>query len=115
MVRNVEVILEDILRSIDWIGNDIGGVNQQQFLDDRPTRQVVERNLEIISEASRRIPADMKDGYFQIPWQDIASIGNILRHDYHDIRPMIIWKIVQNDLPALRLAIIALLAGQRRS
>lgn len=114
MERNVEVILEDILQSTDWILGDVDGVTEAQFFVDRPTRQAVERNFEIISEASRRVPQDFKDHYVQIPWRDIAAIGNILRHQYHDVRPRVLWRIVQYDLPALRTAVQAMLDGLKR-
>jgi len=44
----------------------------------------------------------------EIPWRDVATIGNILRHEYHSIASRIIWDVVQKDLPALKAAIEAL-------
>jgi len=46
----------------------------------------------------------------QIPWQKIAGIGNVLRHDYRDVAPEIIWNVVQNDLATLESALRAILA-----
>lgn len=102
MARDIAIILDEILQSISWIQADTSGVDVRTFLSDRKLRQLVERNIEIISEASRRIPDDLKTEFPQMPWRQIADIGNMLRHSYHDIRPTIIWDVVTKDLPALR-------------
>ncbi|MBV6341910.1 HepT-like ribonuclease domain-containing protein, partial [Candidatus Magnetobacterium casense] len=57
---------------------------------------------EIISETSRHLTDDMKGRHPKIPWQQVAGIGNILRHDYGNISAPIIWKLVRDDLPHLR-------------
>ena len=65
----------------------------------------VTRCLEIISEASRRLPDDLKARHPQIPWRDIAGAGNIYRHDYEDVQAKIIWRTVQGSLDALLAAV----------
>ena len=72
---------------------------------DRMLRDAIERNIERISEASRRLPDDLKAGYPTIPWRDIAGIGNVLRHGYDAVAPSEIWDIVTNDLAPLRAAV----------
>jgi uncharacterized protein with HEPN domain len=72
---------------------DTAGVDFDGFVADRRVRQLVERNLEIISEASRRIPDDLKAAEEDVPWREIAGIGNVLRHDYGEVRPEILWEI----------------------
>jgi uncharacterized protein with HEPN domain len=66
--------------------------------------------LLIISEAVRHIPQSDRDDHPQIPWRDIASVGNILRHGYDIIDPQRIWAVVELDLPALKTAIENILA-----
>jgi uncharacterized protein with HEPN domain len=61
----------------------------------------VERGIEIISEASRRLPEDLKARHPEIPWPKVAGIGNVLRHDYEDVAAPVMWKLVHDDLPAL--------------
>ena len=65
----------------------------------------VTRCFEIISEASRRLPDDLKARHPQIPWRDIAGAGNIYRHDYEDVQAKIIWRTVQGSLDALLAAV----------
>ena len=61
-----------------------------------------ERLLEIVCEASRRLPGKLKQSDSTIDWQRMIDFGNVLRHAYHAIRVDIVWDIVQNDLPALK-------------
>ena len=62
----------------------------------------VTRCLEIISEASRRLPDDLKARHLSIAWRDMAGAGNIYRHDYEDVAAEHVWDAVQIDLPPLR-------------
>jgi uncharacterized protein with HEPN domain len=71
----------------------------------------VEREIEVISEASRRIPEGLKAKEQTILWQDIAGIGNVLRHDYRMVSDPIVWNVVVAHLPPLERAIRRMLAG----
>ena len=71
-------------------------------------RFAVERGVEIISGASRRIPDDLKARHGHIPWREIAGIGNVLRHDYERIDDRELWRVLTRDLP-LKAAVEAML------
>ena len=71
--------------------------------------RTVERSIEIISEASRHIPQGLKDQYPDIPWQQIAGIGNVLRHDYEIIDDHITWDVAKAHFPRLRAVIVDML------
>jgi len=71
----------------------------------------VERCIEIVSEASRRLPPDLKDRHPAIPWQKIAGIGNVLRHDYDVVNDATIWHTATIDLLPLKAAVATLLRG----
>lgn len=100
--------LADILDEIDWVEGVCRGVDFAAWSADRTRRYAVERSIEIISEASRRISDEDKALHPEIPWRAIAGIGNVLRHDYHATAPRIVWEAVMRDLPRLRAAIAAL-------
>jgi len=76
-----------------------------------PANEAMERFVERISEASRRVDPALKLLEPAIPWANIAGIGNILRHDYNRVDRMILWNIATRDLPVLEQAVERLLAG----
>jgi uncharacterized protein with HEPN domain len=94
--------LRHVLDAINDINHILEGKNRDEFVADRILRAATERLLEIISEASRRIPEDIKVREASIPWQRVADLGNLLRHAYHDTNPDIIWRIAKNDLAPLQ-------------
>ena len=73
-------------------------------------RAIVERCLEVISEASRSLSDASKARYPEIDWRGIADIGNVLRHAYDRVAPRVISDILRNDLDPLRHAVTEMLA-----
>jgi uncharacterized protein with HEPN domain len=98
--RSVAPRLADIVEAIEHIRSVLKGVALEDFESDWQKRWLVERGLEIISEASRHLPDDIKLRHSEIPWQKVAGIGNVLRHNYERIAPDVLWKLVQDDMPA---------------
>jgi len=72
------------------------------FTADQKTVYAVVRALEIISEASRRLPAELKDRYPKIDWIAVAAAGNLYRHEYDVVDPALIWHTLTHDLETLR-------------
>lgn len=105
MSKNPTLYVDQILEAITNIYADINGKDLQSFRADRRTRQLVERNLEVLSEASRRLPNELKQRESDIPWRNIAGIGNVLRHDYYKSNPEILWEICRKDLKNLQNAV----------
>jgi uncharacterized protein with HEPN domain len=105
--------LEDILGAIREIEGFASGRTLQDYLDQGWLRFATQRGIEIISEASRRIPTDLKAEHAEIPWTDIAGIGNILRHGYDSLDHGVIWGVVENNLPPLKAAVEAMLRKAR--
>lgn len=93
--------LGDILEAIELIEAEIAGVSLAAFAADKRKRWLVERALEIISEASRRLPDEVKGRHENIPWRKVAGIGNVLRHEYEHVAYDVLWRVVVDDLPAL--------------
>ncbi len=97
--------LRDIAHHIDLAIRFTAGFDYQAFVDDPRTVYAVTRCLEIISEASRRLPDDLKARHPSIAWKDMAGAGNIYRHDYEGVAAQHVWDAVQIDLPPLRVVI----------
>jgi uncharacterized protein with HEPN domain len=93
--------LTDIIEAIELIRNEMAGVTLNAFEPDRRKRWLVERGIEIISEASRYLPDALKARHVSIPWPKVAGIGNVLRHDYEHVAHDVLWHVVRDDLPLL--------------
>jgi uncharacterized protein with HEPN domain len=91
----------------------VADLNYEEFRDDTRTIYAVTRCLEIISEASRRLPEDLKARHPSIAWKDMAGAGNVYRHDYEDVAAKLIWDTVQVALPPLRIVVAAEIVSSR--
>lgn len=76
-------------------------MSREQFLADEKTVDAVARNLEIIGEAVRWLPDDLKRRHHEIPWDQIAGLRNRIVHDYFGLDLEIIWQVLQTSLPEL--------------
>jgi uncharacterized protein with HEPN domain len=92
----------------------ISGKTFADFQADWTLRFIVQRGIEIISEATRRLPADILQTRPEIRWRSIGGIGNVLRHEYHTISDKIIWDVVALELPTLKVAVEAIDAALDR-
>jgi uncharacterized protein with HEPN domain len=98
--------LTDIRDNILLARGFVVGLSLEAFRKNQLVFYAVTRCLEIISEASRRLPEEMKARHPQIPWADIAGAGNIYRHDYDELLHELIWGTVHNRLSDL-LSVVA--------
>ena len=74
----------------------------EKFDGHRKTVYAVVRALEIVSEATRRLPAELKERHPEIDWTAVAAAGNVYRHEYDGVDERLIWHTVRHDLAALR-------------
>ena len=110
MPRDYRLYLDDILESIDTIFQHIGPMNFEEFSADRKTVDAVVRNMEIIGEAARHLPDEIRKLAPEIEWKKIVSLRNILAHEYFNITKEIIWDIVHSKIPSLKDACSRLMA-----
>src|SRR5258708_37556380 len=97
--------LNDIRHHIAMAEGFISGMSYEAFRDDERTVYAVTRCLEIISEASRRLPNELKGRHPRISWKQMAGAGNVYRHDYEDVVAQLVWDTVQHALPPLKAVI----------
>ena len=98
-----------MIDAIAGVESTVAGRSFAEYQQSWPTRRAVERGIEIISEASRHVPEDLKERHPHIYWREIAAIGNLLRHEYGRIDDRIMWRVVQRYLPELKAAIAEML------
>jgi len=107
--KDWRVRVEDMLEAIERVGRYVDGLSEKQFLADDRTQDAVIRNLEILGEASKRIPFAILQRHPAIPWSRIADMRNILVHEYHSVDPAIILDAARHDLPPLTAPLRAML------
>jgi uncharacterized protein with HEPN domain len=93
--------LEHIAAAISNIRQLTAGHTRESFEHELAIRLAVERLLEVISEASRHIPADAKAWDSHIDWRRLADLGNRLRHAYHETDAGLLWAMIESDLDPL--------------
>ncbi|MBV9236149.1 MAG: DUF86 domain-containing protein [Xanthobacteraceae bacterium] len=108
MPRNVGHLVDDILEAIARIERLTAGKTFEDFDASWELQWLIQRGIEVISEASRGIPDKLKALQPEIPWRRVSGIGNVLRHDYDGLSNRILWNVVEDELPKLRRAVEAI-------
>lgn len=103
--RNITLYLDDITTSIDKIETYTKGLSYDSFSNDPKTVDAVVRNLEIIGEAAKNIPKEIRVKYPEIPWKPIMGTRDKVIHEYFGIDLEILWKTLQEDIPQLKVQI----------
>jgi len=97
--RPIDLLLNDIRRAIDRIEQYIENLSFDAFSKDQKSVDAVVRNLEIIGEATKKIPSDFKKKYANIEWKRIAGMRDRLIHNYFGVDYYIVWDVATNKLP----------------
>ena len=110
--RALPDVVEHVLSAIEQIESFTAGMTFTDFQGDQRTMRAVERCLEIISEASRDIPAELKLKHPSVDWRGMANAGNMYRHGYEHVSTVMVWKTVVDDLPLLKALVAAMQGGK---
>jgi uncharacterized protein with HEPN domain len=108
MERLIRPALRAILEAIDGIETATRGKTIEDYHASWLLRHGIQRGIEIIPEAARRVPAELQATEPDVPWAQITAIGNVLRHEYHRVADPVIWNVVQRHLPVLKAAVAAI-------
>jgi uncharacterized protein with HEPN domain len=111
--RNIPLHLIDMATSIERIREVAGETNLAALRGDWRRLAILERQVEIISEASRRLNDEERQLTHDIPWREIAAIGNILRHEYKRVDVVILWDVCTVHLEPLSIAVEKLMTMSR--
>jgi uncharacterized protein with HEPN domain len=104
------IALSDIRDNGKLAQDFVAGLSFEKFRGDRLFYYAVTRALEIISEAARRLPVELRDRHPELPWRAIMGVGNVYRHNYDTVAEEYVWRTVHESLPAL-LAVIEVEIG----
>ncbi len=101
MTRSADILLVEIKDAIDLIQKYTAGISFDSFAHDTEKQDAVLRRLEIIGEAVKNLPVEIRSRHPHIPWRQIAGARDILIHEYFRVDITLAWEMVQKDLPAL--------------
>lgn len=101
MKRDHSLYIKDILDAIQRIEDFVRDITFEEFVQDDKTSSAVLRKLEIIGEATKKIPADTRKSHSQIPWKEMAGMRDKIIHFYFGVDYEIVWKVIQERLPEI--------------
>lgn len=103
--KNYNLYLDDILEAIQKIESYTVSLTFEDFSKNSMATDAVIRNLEIIGEAAKNIPPEMRGNYPSVEWKKIAGFRDIIVHAYWNVSLPIIWEIVKVKIPELKIAL----------
>ena len=100
--RKPDLYVQDISQACGDILNFTRAIRSgDELQNDRRTYLAVIHSLEIIGEAARQMPRSFKEKHPEIPWREVASLRNVIAHEYFGLDPDIIWDVIQTQIPVL--------------
>jgi uncharacterized protein with HEPN domain len=102
MIRTSRDYLADIMTCFQETQEFTGGLDFETFSKDRKTVNAVVRSLEVMGEAAKRIPGELRDQFPEIPWKRMTGMRDKLIHEYSGVDLEIIWAVITEELPPLK-------------
>tara|TARA_R110002096_G_scaffold238581_1_gene430106 strand:- start:27256 stop:27603 length:348 start_codon:yes stop_codon:yes gene_type:complete len=109
MPASIPELLNDILIESDFLIQEVGTVDEAHFGHHEVLKRAFVRSLEIIGEATKKLPNDFRERYPEVQWKNMAGMRDILIHNYEGVDYSVVWDVVINKIPALRENVAAII------
>lgn len=104
-MRSVSLYLQDIREAMDSIELFVSGMTFQQFLADKKTTSAVLQKLQVIGEAAKAIPSEIRAEHPEVPWKEMGGMRDRLIHAYFGVDFGLVWAAITERFPVLRPAV----------
>ena len=111
--RKPDVYLQDILESIAHIQRFLDGVSEEEFYENVEKQDAVLRRLEIIGEAVKHLPNEIREKHSDIPWRRIAGMRDIIVHEYFGVTLEMVWIVATDDILNLKAKVQEIIASYK--
>jgi uncharacterized protein with HEPN domain len=102
MIRDFKLFLDDIIEALEKIEEYTRDIDFNTFSKDSKTIDAVIRNFEILGEATKQIPENIKSRYSEVPWKEMAGMRDKLVHAYFGIDTSVLWETITKRIPGLK-------------
>lgn len=102
MKRESTLYIKDILENIELAEHFVKDIDYDEFLIDKKTNYAVIRCIEIMGEAAKHVPAQIREKYPDTPWKDIAGMRDKIIHSYFKVSLEKVWLVLKDDIPMLK-------------
>ena len=115
MSLSVTEYLGHIHKEASFLMRRLAGVGREEFQADETLQRACVRSLEVIGEATKRVPDDFRRKYQQVDWRGMAGMRDRLIHDYLGVDYDIVWDVLTNKLPTLATEIEKIIADEEQA